>query len=410
VYFKSRYPQHTAKTKSRQRGFGFRRNVLPRGVVNFSGANRKTEVNLVSSAWIGGGFYFALNIQPHLKKKEDVMRKLLAAVLFMAFVMIPAAAQAVDIIPGDLDGSGTVDPPDSVIPLQCLEKSRTEDPFLTRDANNDYAIDMFETDYALSLETGTLPKFTNSLGMTFVYIPPGSFMMGSPEDEPGRHPNESPRHMVTFSSGFYMQTTEVTQAQWKEVMGYNLSYFTDCGGDCPVESVPLQYPDAPFWGLDIQNFIAALNALGEGTYRLPTEAEWEYAARAGSTTAFANGGISEPQDCSPPDPNLDAMGWYCGNSGNTTHPVARKQPNAWGLYDMHGNVMEVVEDDWHDDYTGAPTDGSAWVDSPRGSLRVLRGGGYDNIARNCRSARRSLTYLENYDDGIGFRLACPSGP
>jgi len=123
-----------------------------------------------------------------------------------------------------------------------------------------------------------------------------------------------------------MQTTEVTQGQWRAVMGSNPAYFQNCGDDCPVEQVS--------WD-DIQTFIAVLNTRGEGIYRLPTEAEWEYAARAGSTAALANGGTTVT-DCSY-DQNLDAMGWYCGNAASKTHPVAQKQPNAWGLYDMHGN-------------------------------------------------------------------------
>ena len=138
-----------------------------------------------------------------------------------------------------------------------------------------------------------------------------------------------------------MQTTEVTQGQWRSVMGSNPSDFANCGNNCPVENVS--------WD-DIQSFITAMNQRGDGTYRLPTEAEWEYAARAGSTSAFANGGISVT-DCSY-DPNLDAMGWYCGNASSTTHSVGGKQPNAWGLYDMHGNVWE-----WCQDWYGGLSDG-----------------------------------------------------
>lgn len=164
--------------------------------------------------------------------------------------------------------------------------------------------------------------------MTFNRIPTGTFMMGSPEDEPMRDSDET-QHQVTLTNSYYMQTTEVTQGQWKAVMGSNPSWFSDCGDDCPVEEVS--------WD-DVQEFITELNKLGQGTYRLPTEAEWESAARAGSMTAFANGDITETG--SGYDPNLDAMGWYSCNSDSKTHPVAQKQPNAWGLYDMHGNVWE----------------------------------------------------------------------
>ena len=125
--------------------------------------------------------------------------------------------------------------------------------------------------------------FISSLGMTFNLIPAGRFIMGSPSDEPG-HWDEEYRHQVTLTQSYYMQTTEVTQGQWKAVMGSNPSRFSDCGDDCPVERVS--------WN-DVQDFISELNKRGEGSYRLPTEAEWEYAARAGTTTAFANGDITK---------------------------------------------------------------------------------------------------------------------
>ncbi len=243
--------------------------------------------------------------------------------------------------------------------------------------------------------TGPTGDFTNSLGMTFNLIPAGTFMMGSPEDELGAWSWEWPQHQVTLTNDFYIMTTEVTQAQWRAVMGSDPPelYFKNCGDDCPVERVS--------WN-DIQDFIAALNAKDGRTYRLPTEAEWEYAARAGSTTAFANGDITET-GCGI-DPNLDAMGWYCGNSDSTTHPVGQKQPNAWGLYDMHGNVWEWVEDDWHSTYDGAPTDGSAWV-TGESSDRVIRGGSWSSGARGCRSADRYLNNPTNRDYNGGFRLA-----
>ncbi len=263
--------------------------------------------------------------------------------------------------------------------------------------------------------TTTVPNgdYSNSLGMSFKLIPAGTFMMGSPEDEPGRWDDET-RHQVTLTKSFYMQTTEVTQGQWKAVMGSNPSYFSSCGDNCPVEQVS--------WD-DVQGFIAALNRRGEGTYRLPTEAEWEYAARAGSSTAFANGGITAVDYSCGYDPNLDAMGWYCGNSGVTysgcydasswggpscagTHPVAKKQANGWGLYDMHGNVWEWVQD-WYDTYsTGSVTDPAG---SNSGSYRVERGGGWYSNARNCRSAKRSR-YVPDYRNGLlGLRLLLPPG-
>jgi len=228
--------------------------------------------------------------------------------------------------------------------------------------------------------------------MKFVLIPAGTFMMGSPSDEPGRRPDQQ-QHKVTISKPFYLQTTEVTQGQWREIMGTNPSRFKDCGNDCPVDQVS--------WN-DAQKFIGKLNQM-EGTdkYRLPTEAEWEYACRAGSTTAFANGDITETW-CGY-DPNLDQMGWYCGNSDSKTHAVAQKKPNARGLYDMHGNVWEWCED-WYGDYpTGHVTDPKG---PSSGTDRVFRGGSWDHLAGYCRSAHRYRKFPDsrNYY-GPGFRVA-----
>ena len=235
----------------------------------------------------------------------------------------------------------------------------------------------------------TKDSFINSIGMKFVYIKPATFMMGSPSNEPGRD-NDEKQHRVTLTKGYYMQTTEVTQGQWKAVMGSNPSKFK--GDDNPVEYVS--------WN-DAQEFIRQLNQKEGGSkYRLPTEAEWEYACRAGSDKAFANGGISET-GCGH-DSNLNAMGWYCGNAGGKTHPVAQKKPNSWGLYDMHGNVYEWCQD-WYGSYpSGSVTDPTG---PSSGRDRVLRGGSWNNIARNCRSADRlrgspGIRYIP-----LGFRLA-----
>ena len=168
--------------------------------------------------------------------------------------------------------------------------------------------------------------YTNSIGMEFMLIPAGTFMMGS---EKG-YADEKPQHRVTISRPFYLGKYEVTQAQWEAVMGNNPSRFD--GRNNPVEQVSWE---------DVRVFIARLNAHeGHTRYRLPTEAEWEYAARAGSTSAYSFGDDAA---------RLGQYAWYGDNSGKTTHPVGQKLPNAWGLHDMHGNVWEWVQG-WYGDY------------------------------------------------------------
>jgi len=239
-------------------------------------------------------------------------------------------------------------------------------------------------------------EFTNALGMKFVLIPAGIFMMGSSLNEPGRDSDER-RHKVSLTRPFYLQTTEVTQGQWQAVMGENPSHFSDCGETCPVEMVS--------WH-DTQRFIARLNAMaGARRYRLPTEAEWEYAARSGSQTALSNG-ILTVTGCAY-DAKLDRIGWYCGNSGNKPHPVAQKQPNSWDLYDMHGNVWEWCQD-WYGDYPSEP------VTDPQGPasglIRVNRGGSWWWFARFCRSANRIRYMPFDHTEDIGFRLAMTPQP
>ena len=230
----------------------------------------------------------------------------------------------------------------------------------------------------------SLEPFTNSIGMKFVYVSPGTFIMGSPTDEPGRDSDER-QHRVTLSKDFYIQITEVTQRQWQAIMGHNPSHFKNCGNNCPVETVS--------WN-DCQEFIRRLNQKEKANkYRLSTEAEWEYACRAGSTTPFYYG-IDQSM--------LSNHAWYGDVSRKGTRPVGQKKPNAWGLYDMHGNVWEWCQD-WYGEY---PT---GYVIDPKrpssGSSRVLRGGGWSNNARYCRSANRGRDNPDNRNYFYGFRLA-----
>ena len=236
-------------------------------------------------------------------------------------------------------------------------------------------------------------QFVNDLGMAFVWIPAGTFLMGSPENEPQRHPNET-QHLVTLTKGFYIQTTEVTQDQWKKIMGDNPSRFKECGVNCPVERVS--------WN-EVQTFIHKLNQMDESrTYRLPTEAEWEYACRSGTNTPFSSKRCLRSEEANF---NGKAPAPTCpkGTYRRTTVPVASFPPNAWGLYDMEGNVWEWCED-WYGKYPSEP------VTDPKGPStgtdRVNRGGGWPSQARNCRAANRYWNYPEYWDNSVGFRLVC----
>jgi len=193
--------------------------------------------------------------------------------------------------------------------------------------------------------------FRNSIGMEFMRIPAGTFQMGS--NDPNAYNDEKPVHTVRISKPFYLGKYEVTQGQWEAIMGKNPSQFQG-GPKLPVESVSWE---------DVQEFIRRLNAEeGRKSYRLPTEAEWEYAARAGTMTAYSYGDDAR---------QLEEYAWYQENSGKKTHSVGQKQPNAWGLYDMHGNVGEWVQD-WYGPYTtGAVEDP---VGPSSGLFRVNRGG------------------------------------
>ena len=228
-------------------------------------------------------------------------------------------------------------------------------------------------------------EWVNSLGMEFVLIEPETFQMGSPATEPGRFDIEGPVHEVTISQPFYLGKYEVTQEQWQAVMGYSPSRFSGCGTTCPVESVSWE---------DVQGFIEELNARERvQSYRLPTEAEWEYAARGGTQTAYSFGVAAS---------RLRLYGWYEDNSGGRTHPVGEKRPNTFGLYDMHGNVDEWVED-WYGAYPSGP------VTDPHGPStgdgRVNRGGSYTAPTRECRAALRYYALPAYRCDCTGFRLA-----
>ncbi|MBF0108379.1 MAG: formylglycine-generating enzyme family protein [Magnetococcales bacterium] len=224
--------------------------------------------------------------------------------------------------------------------------------------------------------------------MEFVQIPPGCFQMGSPKTDKDRDDDEGPVHKVCVDA-FWMGRYEVTQKQWKAVMGTNPSYFASCGDECPVEQVSWE---------DAQDFIRKLDKQQDGcTYRLPTEAEWEYACRSGGKNETYCGGN-----------DVNRVAWDRTNSENTTYRVGGKAPNGLGLYDMSGNVWEWVSD-WYDGkfYANSPRDNPKGPSS--GSARVGRGGGWDSNPANVRSAYRNYDGPGSRYSGLGFRLSrtCP---
>ena len=225
--------------------------------------------------------------------------------------------------------------------------------------------------------------------LELIEIPGGTFWMGSPDGV--GYDSERPRHQVTVAS-FYMGKYPVTQAQWQAVMGNNPSNWKD--PNRPVERVS--------WN-DCQAFLKKLNAThpvetrGRASlqFRLPTEAEWEYACRAGTETAYAFGD----------DPALlGCYAWFSENSSSETHPVGQKLPNAFGIYDMHGNVWECCADTWHENYTGAPTDGSAYGSLDDGKAKLLRGGSWFGNQNYCRSACRSRNAPDDQCNNRGCRV------
>jgi len=235
----------------------------------------------------------------------------------------------------------------------------------------------------------------STLPFEMILVKGETFTMGQPDPNiggTGWSSNEQPAHSVTLSS-FYMGKYEVTQRLWYDIMGTRPSYFTNCD-DCPVERVS--------W-YDIQTFLTALNTKYPGNnFRLPTEAEWEYAARAATTTPFNTGNCLATSQANF-DGNYPYQSCAKGTYANKTVVVDCYAPNDWDLYDMHGNVWEWCQDDWHGNYTGAPTDGNAWVDGS-GSYRVYRGGGWYDFANYCRVALRNTNDPTPRSYNVGFRV------
>jgi formylglycine-generating enzyme required for sulfatase activity len=238
--------------------------------------------------------------------------------------------------------------------------------------------------------------FVEEISLTMVKIPAGSFLMGSPENEPGRSEAEGPQHGVTLTA-FWMAKTPITQAQWREVASWprvkldlrsDPSHFK--GDQRPVEGVN--------W-FEAMEFCDRLSQRTGQRYGLPSEAQWEYACRAGSTTPFQFGATLTPDLAN------------CGTAQTTD--VASFPANNWGLQDMHGNVWEWCLDEWHESYEGAPSDGRAWVDAVEGQkskelvkTRLLRGGSWLFFPGDCRSACRDNVHPDSCNDDVGFRVCC----
>ena len=231
-----------------------------------------------------------------------------------------------------------------------------------------------------------LKEITNSVGMKLVLIHAGSFTMGSPEGEIGRQENETP-HEVTISNSYYLGVFEVTQGEYEKVIEERPSVFI--GIHLPVNQISRE---------DAVTFCKKLSDLPEEkatgrNYRLPTEAEWEYACRANSPTAYCFGDSTE---------SLGEYAWFDTNDGRTPHPVGQKKPNRWGLYDMHGNVWEWCND-WYIEY---PSGAAINPSGPRGGKSfVFRGGSWSNPAASCRSAHRFTIEPTFRSGSLGFRVA-----
>ena len=309
--------------------------------------------------------------------------------------------------------NGTPPPsPSTVPPKQTFEF----EVVTITDVENSGFLGMGKPEVTTSRRRGKAEYRTEDLGngvqLEMVFIPGGTFLMGSPEGETGRSSDEGSQHLVRVSA-FWMGKYPVTQAQWKAVATLpKVQRYLDLdpsrfkGADRPVEKVS--------W-YEAVEFCQRLSKATGREYRLPSEAEWEYACRAGTTTPFYFG-----ETITGKLANYDASRTYAeespGKEIQETTPVGQFPPNAFGLYDMHGNVWEWCADDWHDNYNGAPTDGSAWLRgndkrSPLNDKRSpLRGGSWGSNPLLCRSAIRFNTYRRDVRFNInGFRMVCGGG-
>ncbi|MEY2979330.1 MAG: hypothetical protein RLZZ435_3469 [Cyanobacteriota bacterium] len=232
----------------------------------------------------------------------------------------------------------------------------------------------------------------NGVSLTLVYIPGGTFWMGSKDDDRDARDNEKPRHQVTVPA-FWMGETPVTQSQYQAVIGKNPSHFQ--GDDRPVEMVS--------WD-DAMQFCQELSKKVKEAISLPSESQWEYACRAGTTTPYYFGDTLTPELARCKKSLLTSLALWRGE----TAPACSYPPNDWEFYDMHGNVWEWCLDHWHGNYQGAPTYGSAWFSSDDSATRLVRGGSWNYSPGYCRSAYRNSYSRAHRNYNIGFRVACPA--
>ena len=223
--------------------------------------------------------------------------------------------------------------------------------------------------------------------LEMVLIPEGDFLMGSLPETFGHSSQEAPLHQVIIGQPFYIGKFAVQQREWQAIMDQNRSKFP--GVDLPVEMVT--------WN-DCIRFCEALSERVERSVRLPCEAEWEYACRAGSGTAYYFGDEME---------ELHEYGWYRGNSSFRSQPVGRKLPNAWGLHDMHGGIAEFCLDTWHPNYHGAPPYGVEWSSGGDSAYRVTRGGSWYDQGEHCRSGYRTYHAVDMASEHQGLRVVMP---
>lgn len=309
-------------------------------------------------------------------------------------VLLPLSPSFRKVIPTAEGATGCVSIPVASIEMREQEtynKNAEESGFIQQERREQIRIPNRQSDYQERLIGGSI--------IEMVAIPAGSFLMGTSTEDIEKVlgletwftrsevakwlRTEMPQHRVTIPE-FYMSRTPITQEQWQAVMQTNPSHFSALRR--PVESIS-------WW--DAVEFCDRLSEMTNKCYRLSTEAEWEYACRANTRTLYNFGNSKQP---------LRDYAWYTWNSRHQTQPVGQKKPNAWGLQDMHGLVWEWCEDDWHENYNGAPNDGSAWIEDGHPTKRVVRGGSWYSLADDCRSVYRFCFDASFRYPSIGLRV------